>query len=474
MATHELRDPDEARRYLLQSLWLQRVLPPRPATVAAAIEWALELIGGGEPLPPLGFVADVGHAIFQTEVGQGKEHLHVPGWPEGLARTYEDYVLGKLYADSSFERAGDALRHYRGRDQARGLAFLVTQFRQRAGFGGVHLSPAIIKAQRERPADEVLAEGWDSFSADGPMPLLVALYEELVTQVRHSAGVLGPEDVFELEHRTALAAFSQRVALRQVLQACAVLEAGLPAQGIRPRVRRHEVPTRILDEDMYPVGGFSSISTRGSIESLLHSQLAYMEKERPDLFDIKYLRDELFYYSRDENQFLRRRRTFVFALYPDLVEARFKDAELPWQRIVLVLGLMLAAVHKLIELLSEDALVFEFIFIHNDDTRPLAAEQALVEMILREQIANGTALIANLPAGQLVTHSGRHARRSLCHLLNVATTPQPLQIDSVRCATLTVADARPVLVCDDDSTSDPDGILDAWTAALERLIEQWI
>ena len=41
---------------------------------------------------------------------------------------------------------------------------------------------------------------------------------------------------------------------------------------------------------------------------------------------MKFLRDELLYYSRDENQFLRRRRTFVFALFPDLVDARFKDA----------------------------------------------------------------------------------------------------------------------------------------------------
>ena len=40
-----------------------------------------------------------------------------------------------------------------------------------------------------------------------------------------------------------------------------------------------EVPTRILDEDIYPVGGFTSLSNRGSIESLLHSQLAYMETD---------------------------------------------------------------------------------------------------------------------------------------------------------------------------------------------------
>src|SRR5262249_28731274 len=150
------------------------------------------------------------------------------------------------------------------------------------------------------------------------------LYEEIIAAVRATGSALGPEDVFELEHGTALAAFSQRVALRQVLQAAARLEERLPPHPGRPLARRQEVPTHLLDEDTYPVGGFSSISTRGTIESLLHSQLVYMEPDdRPDLFDIKYVRDELLYYARDENQFLRRRRTFIFALYPDLVQARF-------------------------------------------------------------------------------------------------------------------------------------------------------
>ena len=91
---------------------------------------------------------------------------------------------------------------------------------------------------------------------------------------------------------------------------------------VKPLAGRREVPTRVLDEDTYPVGGFTSLSTKGTVESLLQSQLAYMEREpelRPDLFDVKYVRDELYYYSRDENQFLRRRRTFVFCLVSLLV-----------------------------------------------------------------------------------------------------------------------------------------------------------
>src|SRR5262249_52978868 len=143
---------------------------------------------------------------------------------------------------------------------------------------------------------------------------------------------------------------------------------------------------------------------------------------RPDLFDIKFLRDELLYYSRDDNQFLRRRRTFVFALFPDLVQARFKDAELPCQRIVLLLALLVVAVRKLSEWLSTDALFFEFVFGEERESGPLAAERALLEMLLREAITNGTAALSRAAtAEQVAKECELRARASLCHCLTLSS-----------------------------------------------------
>ena len=68
----------------------------------------------------------------------------------------------------------------------------------------------------------------------------------------------------ELEQKTALQSMGEYVAHRQVLQMAAKLEEGLPKHKVRPLQGRKEVPTRVLDEDTYPVGGFSSLSTRGS------------------------------------------------------------------------------------------------------------------------------------------------------------------------------------------------------------------
>lgn len=475
MTNVELRDPAAVRQFLTQGLWCQRMLPVRAEHVAGILDWALAIASEGEPLPPLGFIADVGHMIFRATTNIAADNAPI-GLPS-LTRSYEDYVLGKLFADSSFERAGDALRPYPAADRARGLAFLVNQIRQRAGFEGVLLSPGTIKSLRDADPQELLRDGFDSIEQFGMMPLLANLYEQLIREIRNAANVLGSEDIFELEHKTAIAHFGQRVALRQVLQASQAMAETLPRQKPRPANRRHEVPTRMLEEDTYPVGGFASISTRGSIESLLHSQLALMEdRDRPDLFDIKFLRDELLYYSRDENSFLRRRRTFIFALYADLMQARFKDAELPYQRVIMLLALLRTSVLKLIDWLNTDSLGFEVILIEAKDAPALTAERELLAVLLAEQIANGTVTIETLPAEQLGERCVQRSRRSLCHCLLASTGEQALESDGAFVSRLTLDAAAPALDIDGEPKSRPETETPwlAWTAILERLLANWI
>jgi hypothetical protein len=481
MGAYELRDLEQARRFVLQGLWWQRVTPPSTATVREVLEWAREASSSGEPLPPLGFIGDVGHAAFGPDLDERgpRGGLAVPGLPINLARTYEDHVLGKLYADWTFARAGDALRRYQGRDRARGLAFFLRQFRQRAGFGGVEFSPGVLQSALEAAPEDVLGQGWESLRQDGPLPLLIDLYESLIAAARRTAEVLGQEDLFELERGTALHEEGGRLARRQVLRAAALFEAALPRRGVRPRARRMEVPTHILDEDTYPVGGFTSLSNRGSVESLLHSQLAYMETDaeaRPDLFDVKFLRDELLYYARDENQFLRRRRSFVFALSPELISARYMDPGLPYQRGVLLLALLLTAVRKLTEWLSADALLFEILFIGQGEEEPLAEERQLVETLLADQVQNGTVRVARLAASRLGPRCAELARRSLCHCLCAAPKPEPLNAADVNATLLALDGACPALGDDFSAPAvlEADDPMDAWGKTLEEILQRWV
>lgn len=476
----ELRDLEAARGYILQGLWLQRIVRPSAALVRPALEWALEIFSAGNPLPPIGFVADLGNVVYGLDRGgQTKEHVEVPGWPHTLARSYEDHVLGKIYADWTFERATDALRRYTGRDQAKGLAYVVKQIRERAKLGGVELPPAVLRTMIALPGEELLAEGYELLSRDGPLPLLLSQYESLVSAARRLAEVLGPEDVIALEQRTALADMGQYVAHRQILQTTARIESRLPVRPVRPLVGRKEVPTRVLDEDQYPVGGYSSISTKGSIESMLHSQLAYMEPagDPGDLFDLKFVRDELFYYSRDENQFLRKRRTFYFVLYPDLVTARFKDPMLPAQRIVLVLSVVLTLVRKMTEWLSTDALRFEIVFVQKGTEKPLEHEAELLELLLREPIERGAAVVRWVDSHATVTaECTAHGRASQLHCLEIAAEPPPLDPPGVVVCSLAVDGPAPTLTDGHGIIADfpDDDAFEQWTEAVIRLLALWV
>lgn len=478
MATVELRDLTEARRYVLQGLWLQRVARPAAGRVKPVLEWALEIVSNGQPLPPAGFVADLGFIAYGFDpTGESKDPVHVPGWPATLARSYEDHVLGKVYADWTFERATDALRRYQGRDRTKGLAYVVKQFRDRAGLGGVELSPAVLRGMLTANPDDLLAQGFESLGTDGPLPVLVHQYEELVSAARRIAEVLGPEDVIALEQRTALADMGQYVAHRQILQVTAKIETRLPHRPVRPLVGRKEVPTRVLDEDQYPVGGYTSIATRGSIESLLHSQLAYMEEEKPDLFDVKFVRDELFYYSRDENQFLRRRRAFVFVIRPEAVSARFKDPELPAQRVVMLAALLLALVRKLEDWLGTDALRFEVLFVRAGDKQPLAEEAELFKILLSELIERGIAAVEQ-PASlaEVRKHCEHLARQAQVQVLVVGPEPVLFDPEGVVVTHLGVNSPRPRLT---DGTGVPvdlggDDPFDQWIEAVVRVLQLWV
>ncbi len=261
------------------------------------------------------------------------------------------------------------------------------------------------------------------------------------------------------------------------------MEAGVPQQKVQALKRPQQIATRILEEDTYPIGGFSSISNRGSIESLLHSQLAYMEKnERPDMFDIKFLRDELLYYSRDENRFLRRRRSFVFALFPDLADARVKDRDLKTQPTIMLLGLLFVAVRRLTDWLSEDALLFDFVFRKPHDKKreesmPLAAERELLEILFREQIANNTVQLTNLEnIEDFKKHCEEQARRSLCHCTLLSTKDQAFEFDNAYVSRLRLDGALPAVTIGDAEAAplEGEGPLEMWKAGLVRLLENWV
>jgi hypothetical protein len=469
----ELRDPELARRHVLSGLWLSRTCAPDPQTTPRLLAWLQALASEGHGVPPVPFLADVRALVLGGhEAASPISARELAGVDLGLLRRYEDYCLGKLYSDLAFERASDAVLRYVDEDRGRGLCYLVQRMLVQTGFEGVALNPAALRTLQELPADDLLRQAWQTLAEAGLDAAAAGQLASLVDCVKNAGDLLAPADILELERGTALAEFGQRLALRQVLTAAALLAEGLPPKRPRLVSRRRNVATRLLTEDAYPVGGFSSISTKGTIESLLHSQLVYLERgERPDLFDIKFVRDELLYYARDENQFLRRRTTLLVVLGADLVSARTKDALLPFQRIVLTLGLLLALAGRLREWLSDEALLLHFVMPSVAGDQPLSNEQALVELILADEIELGTARVEAAPAERLPRIIAERSKRSLVRTVIVTADEAAIADGAVSPIRLLVRGPQPILDEDDRAPfwSDEPGLA-AWREALAALL----
>jgi hypothetical protein len=202
-----------------------------------------------------------------------------------------------------------------------------------------------------------------------------------------------------------------------------------------------------------------------------------MEKETPDLFDMKFVRDELFYYSRDENQFLRRRRAFVFVLFPDLLAARFKDPELPLQRIVMLQSAILALVRRLTEWLSTDAIRFEVLFVQDGEKKSLQDEATLTQLLLREPIERGDARVEWLADQAAVATRLQHlSRLAQVHCLAVATEPFEMDLDNVVVTELVVSGPRPEIGDGDGVVAELEGedALDVWQETVLRILQLWV
>jgi hypothetical protein len=86
-----------------------------------------------------------------------------------------------------------------------------------------------------------------------------------------------------------------------------------------------EDPDSLFDHDesqKYPRGGYNSISNRGLIHNLLPSQFVYQDicasnssdtnNSQLDLFSLKYLKNELLFFHRDEGFLFRKKRQLIF------------------------------------------------------------------------------------------------------------------------------------------------------------------
>lgn len=352
---------DETWNGLLAAL----VERPTLGLPTAAFDWGTLL--AGQPLIPL--------------------KLEVPATLKDAVREWEDHVLSRLIGDRRWVLLQEAYAAQPVELRPTVAGLLVSTWAERLKLSApVTLSVSKLRALGKRGLEEVMAQGLSQVRRDGP---LVAQLAQSLSQASAAARrvreLVTDAEVFLAENAASLKGLASRVALSQAAAATQALLESVPGRMKARRDNEAEAATQTEEEDAYPVGGFSSVTTRGSLENLVTSELAYMDdEERPDFFDVRFVDDSLLYYARDESFSFRKKRVVAFIFDASLKRARVVDEGQKYQRLLWVQALSTALVRRLGQWSGDEGLTFQLWFVKEGGEAPLSDEAGVLWLLLRE------------------------------------------------------------------------------------------
>lgn len=417
--TQERLDGPQAEAFVSACAALAREPATSPTWYELSLR-SLEAALGERPLLPAPVLVFDVTALLNGERLQPVTPPAVDAVREAV-RGYEDHVLARLLADRRWPRVSEAFLALPQSLRAAAVGLVVTQVLQRLGLeGGTGVSIGVVRRLVTKPPEELLEAGRQALYEPETAARVVDGLTLMAKAARRTRELLSDAEVFLVENLAALQTLAARVALSQLAQVAQAIEERLPARVRTQGFEDGDAPTQLEEDSAYPVGGFSSISTSGSLENLVTSELVYMDREvRPDLFDVRFVEGELLYYARDESVAVRRRRTLVLVFDASLRSAAVKDPGEQYQRLVWLLGATAALVRKLSAWLDTDALHFELVFAGAAEDAALHEEEAVLGLLLREYRERGQLDLARAEsAAQAVTMARRaHGQRARAFVL---------------------------------------------------------
>lgn len=333
---------------------------------------------------------------------EGQAHTWSPE-ERRLRIDYENLLLGTLLQEPSFIEARERLAT-RGAVRYRASQRLVELLLQTFGLyypSWLILDPAHLRDIAPPPAEDIsparhmsrLNERIDDplFFADALGLMLRGISNNVYWKE-----LLKSEDLFEIENWAVLDTEAKRIGSRQIAEIERRLgEFRLPRVQLRDEAM--EVETDFDDDTVYPTGGFSGLTTKGSFENLVRSELVYMgEGGDISLFDLRYVENELLFYMRNDGV-MRRKRRFVHIVL-DLDDIfHFKSPGYDYPFSTLTQGLITRLTRDLLETFEEDAVTIQLHYLHrpnksqDPDTQRrelerIQRELALVSLVLGREV----------------------------------------------------------------------------------------
>jgi hypothetical protein len=474
----------EAEAFLAASCAMARPLALKPERFELALNALLAALGEKPSLPSLTLVVDL--SVLMS--GDRLEPLPAGSVPAGLKdamRVYEDHVLARLVADRRWTAITEAVAAAPKDLKAAAIGLLagelLTRFERTAAdskalsFAGV--SQAVVRRVAQRPADEVVQAGRVALhESPQTVALLAEGFEALARAARRSKELLTDAEVFLLENVAALKGLGPRVTLTQLAQVAQQIEDRLPVR-MKTSQSEGDAPTQLEEESAFPVGGFSSISTVGSLENLVTSELIYMDDpddptaERPDQFDVRFVEGELLYYARDESVAVRRRRTVVLVFDVSLDASRVQDPGERTQRMMFALGAGAAMVRRLASWLEAEAVSFDLVFTgaHRRES-PLKEELGVMGLLLREWRERGQVQLREAATAEEALQTAREYYRG--RLQTVVFGGPKLRLEGVD-ATVTASEQGPAWTPagGDERPRVPGRARDGWAQVSREILE---
>lgn len=438
--TKELRTAADVTSWLAAGLALARVPTDDDALIAGAVmACANEL----PAMPPPGLIADV--AVLLTGVRLPMlQPIAADDALRAAIRAYDDDVLARLVTTARFDDVLAAFAHQPATSRPQATALVVAAICERAGFAGTAVSPASLRRALARPRAERDAAGRTELI--GPNAVRFAdAYLRLARGARQSRALVDEREVFAIDHLETLRDAGGRMTADHIQAAADAVARTLPRRLPSKRDQRGASDTKMEDDSLYPAGGFASITpggaSTGNIENLVSSELVYMDKDSVvDLFSLRYMEGELLFYTRDDSVFRRHRHLIAIALGPDLDDARVKDRGLPWQRLVLALGFLVAIIRWLVEQLGDHALVIQIAF----QPGQLVEEREILALLLEGELARGTVAILEQPWKDTIAAAAK-TTGSLVDAIVMSLGPTPAIPKGLRALHVNLHDAAPAI-----------------------------
>lgn len=473
--SRELRNQAEVASWLAAGLCLRRVPGADDDVIVAGsiLACASEL----PAMPPPGVIADVAALLAGV-----RPNVDPPTTQDEALRTalraYDDDVIGRLVTTARFDDVLAAYAHLPDVQRPQAVALVVGALLERSTFAGLSVSPASLRRALARPREErdtigrtELREGTEVIDK------LSDAYQRLARGARQSRNLVDDREVFAIDHLEVLGSFARRMAADHIGAAAEALSSRLPRRLPANREHRGVKDTQLADDTLYPAGGFTAITPGGSsanIENLVSSELVYMEDDSDgvDLFTLRYVEGELLFYTRDDSVFRRHRHVITIALGPDLDDARVKDPDVPWQRLVLALGMLVASIRWLTEQLGHEALAIRLAF----PPKLLVEERELISLLLEGEIQQGIVSLVEEPWDAAVLGAAA-TTRAISDLVVVSLGPTPTLPKGQRALHLSLGASAPMayeLAPRRGATPEPNpDVWSEWSETTEDLL-RWL